>query len=208
MKQWKLGMQYYGDQLKRAIKTNTPREQTIKDRLSLSRKRMEDEFTKQSLQKDPLTNQAYLNEKKRMGTLATPKEKRQFQSSLREATGYKDFAKQSLKDQGKQLAKGIKVEGFGLTGKMDEYLQKSVMKREGKIGSQLNRKWKNILKRQKKGTPSLNPSDLKTYAQRIGKIAKQAYGDIKQPGFKKPTFKAYYDEGSKKPYMIDRNERR
>lgn len=201
-------MQYYGDQVKRAIKTNTPREQTIKDRLTLSQKRMEDEFTRQNFRKDPLNNQAYLNEKKRMGTLATPREKRSFQSGVREMTGYNEFSNQNMKAQGRQLAKGIKVEGFGLTGKMDEYLQKSVMRREGKIGSQLKDKWENIVKRQKKGIPSLNPSDMRTYAQRIGKIAKQAYGDVRQPKGKKPTFKAYYDEGSKKPWMIDRNERR
>jgi hypothetical protein len=172
----------FGSDVKLAIKTNTQREQKIYDKLQQNVGKIEDQFLKQARRKDPMLDRAISNEQKRLGySIKDPSRKGDinrlaFRREQLKSSGYTDFAKMNLKQQGKQLAKGVSWEGHGIMGKFEEFKEKQGVQQAGAQGSRLKEKWAKIAKRQRKGIPSLNPSDVREYAQRIGGLAKKYYG--------------------------------
>jgi hypothetical protein len=177
----------FGGEVKRAIKTNTNREQKIYDKLQQNVGKIQNQYLIQARAKDPYLDRAMSNEQKRLSTFDNSAinkptrrgdyERKRFKNEQLEAAGYGDFGKQPLKKQGQELAKGIKWEGYGVMGKFEEFKQKQDIRKAGAQGSRLKEKWAKIASRQRKGVPSLRPSDMSEYAQRIGALAKKYYGN-------------------------------
>lgn len=172
----------FGSDVKWAIKTNTKREQKIYDKLQQNVGKIQDQFLKQARRKDPYLDRAISNEQKRLGYSIKDPSRRgdinrlRFQREQLDAAGYREFGKMPLKKQGQELAKGVSWKGHGIMGKFEEFKEKQDVRKAGAQGSRLKEKWAKIASRQRKGIPSLNPSDVREYAQRIGKLASKYYG--------------------------------